>query len=433
MSRLVCLGLLAAITACGPAAKDPLKVMALVPDEAGTLATTEVELTGLTDVAALKGSVVQLVGSTKVVVDANDPTQQVNGGIANMSDDQRYEVIVKDKGGPVRGHFVDRSGTLWPADFHTWNMVSAYYNFQKSYDYFNQISPEGGANELRPLTVHYWSDVYLNTSTPLTDNALYLSFIKGFVVVPFKDQQLVPLAMNIGVIGHEVAHRSFNIRALNKAGVHPALGTWNLRAFNWLKSLDEGLADFHGFSVTCFETAGCRPNFLAQSLDPSSPTVRYRNVANTDACMDENLRTHFENATQLDWISSPDMYRVGNLVAASLYQAGNKLGKIDVLQKALILAYDDIDPKNPGIRQLIEANMGDSALGQKNFTPEAVVDIIAGHVTDPELKKAVCTEFSTRMQLRCGAWPCELDNLPAMTHCPITARRENTCPLLQQP
>ena len=28
---------------------------------------------------------------------------------------------------------------LWPADFHTWNMVSAYYNFERSYEYFNDI------------------------------------------------------------------------------------------------------------------------------------------------------------------------------------------------------------------------------------------------------------------------------------------------------
>ena len=124
---------------------------------------------------------------------------------------------------------------------------------------------------------------------------------------------------------------------------------------------------------------------------------------------------------------------MGNLYAASLYQAGNKLGKIDVLQKALILAYSDDSPSNPGFRQLIEANQGDSSLGQKNFTPEAVVDIIAGHITDPALKKQVCTEFSTRLQLRCGSWPCELDGFPAMTHCPSTARRENTCPLLSQP
>ena len=41
-----------------------------------------------------------------------------------MTDDQRYEVLVKDKGVDVRGHYIDRGGVLWPADFHTWQMVT---------------------------------------------------------------------------------------------------------------------------------------------------------------------------------------------------------------------------------------------------------------------------------------------------------------------
>ena len=85
-----------------------------------------------------------------------------------------------------------------------------------------------------------WSQVELN-SPPLTDNTLYLSFIKSFVVAPFKTEQLIPLSMNIGVIGHETAHRVFNFKALSDEGIHPALGAWSLDAFNLLKSLDEGV------------------------------------------------------------------------------------------------------------------------------------------------------------------------------------------------
>ena len=432
MSRLVFLGLLALVASCGPTPKAPVKVMALIPDEAGTLTTSQVDLKTVGNITTLQGDTVTFLGGTRVVVDANDPTQQLNGGIANLSDDQRYEVIVKDKGGDVRGHYVDRSGVLWPVDFHTWNMVSTYYNFERAYDYFNDIYDGVDPRELRPLRVQYWADVELNNPEPITDNTLYLSFIKSFVVTPFKNEQLIPLPMNIGVVGHEVAHKAFNFRALANEGIHPALGTWNLQAFNWLKSLDEGLADFHGFSVTCGEAAGCRPNFLASSI-ADSRTVGFRNVGRADACMDDALRTSFQAATQLEWITSPNQYKVGNLVAASLYQAGNKTGKLQVLQKSLILAYDDESRTTPGIRQLIDANKNDAQLGQRNFTPEAVIDIIAAHIGDPELKKEVCQEFSTRMQLRCGSWPCQIDGTPAMTHCPSTAKRLNTCPLLTQP
>ena len=429
MFHLRSLGLLVLLAACGPNSKAPVKVMALIPDEAGAFQTTQIELTTVTDIVTLKGSVVNFVGDTRVVLDADDPVQQLNGGISMMSDDQRYEVIVKSKGTDVRAHYVDRSGVLWPDDFHTWNMVSTYYNFEKSYAYFNAIYDGKDPKELRPMRVFYWSDVELNTSTPMADNILFLSFIKSFVVAPFKKEQLIPLSMNIGVVGHETAHRVFNFKALSDEGIAPALGVWTLEAFNLLKSLDEGLADFHGFSVTCGEPAGCRPNFLAISLSDSR-TVGFRNVGRADACMDEPLRTAFLNFNQQQWIQAPELYKVGNLIAASLYQAGNKIGKLQILQKSLINAYDDESPTTPGLRQLITKNLNTP----RNFTPEAVVDIIAAHVTDPELKKQVCQEFSTRMQLRCGSWPCLVDGIPSMPNCPSTARRDSAiCPLLPQP
>ena len=101
-----------------------------------------------------------------------------------------------------------------------------------------------------------------------------------------------------------------------------------------------------------------------------------------------------------------------------------------ILQKALIKAYDDEAATSPGLRQLITKNLNTPA----KFTQELVVDTIAAHVTDPELKKLVCQEFSSRMQLRCGSWPCIVDGLPSMPNCPATARRDNTiCPAIPQP
>lgn len=427
--RVHLLGLLTLCAGCGPNPPAPVKVMALVPDENGAFQQLPVELTTLTDATALKGTALSLIGSTRVVIDPNDPLQQANGGIGAMTDDERYEVIVKGKGGDVRAHYVDRSGTLWPADFHTWNMVSTYYNFERAYLYFNGLSGSDGPQELRNMRVHYWADVRLNSPSSITDNMLYLSFIKSFVITPFKDEQSIPLPMNIGVVGHEVAHRVFNFRVLSNEGIHPALGSWNLVAFNLLKSLDEGLADFHGYSVTCDEPAKCRPDFLSISLSDSR-MVSMRNVARPDACMDETTRTAFQTFNQSSWVSAPELYKVGNLIAASLYQAGNKLGKLQVLQKAVLRAYDDESPTTPGLRQFVTTNLNTP----QNFTPENVVDIIAAHVTDSELKKLVCSEFSTRMQLRCGSWPCTVDGRTSMPNCPATALRDaSVCPLLPQP
>lgn len=420
MKRLL-LAPIVALWACAPNPPAPVQVMALAPNETGAYATVQVELKTLSSLANLKGSVAELMGGNRVVVDANDPLQNLNGGIQNMTDEQRYEVLVKDKGGDVRGNFIERAGVYWPADFHTWNMVSAYYNFERSYEYFVKVYDGVEPTELQKMRVMYWANVKLSTTEPMTDNALYLSFIKSFVIVPFSEKQpTIPLAMNIGVIGHEVAHRAFNKKVLEDQGIHPALTSWNGSAFNLLKSLDEGLSDFHGFGVTCGEPAGCRPNFLSGSVADES-IVSMRNVARTDACMTENLRNAFFHYSPDQWVRSTSMYEVGNLIAASLYQAGNKVGDVGVMQKAVLTAYDDPSPTNPGLRQLINQNINTP----QEVTLEAVTNIIVAHVTDPAMKKELCNEFSTRLQLKCGAFPCD-----AMPACPSTAARQNFCPLL---
>jgi hypothetical protein len=409
-----------ALWACGPTPAPPVRVMVLAPNETGAYATVEVQLKTASNLANLKGSVAELMGGNRVVVDPNDPLQS---SLPSLSDEQRYDVIVKDKGGDVRGNFIERAGVYWPGDFHTWNMVSAYYNFERSYDYFLGVYDGVEPTELQKMRVMYWANTRLNSAEPLTDNALYLSFIKSFVIVPFEKQKLVPLAMNIGVIGHEVAHRSFNFRVLADAGIHPALTTWNGQAFNLLKSIDEGFADFHGFGVTCGEPAGCRSNFLAASLSDQS-IVAMRDVARTDACMDANTRNAFNNDSPDQWVRSTNMYKVGNLWAAAMYQAGQRTSGdsgVKEMQRALFLAYNDPSSATPGLSQLINSNINT----QQAFTPEAVANVVVAHVSNPMLKKLLCDEFSTRLQLKCGAFPC-----PEMPACPPTSARQNFCPVL---
>ncbi len=422
--RLLALALsAAALLACGPNPKAPVKVMAIVPSVQGNYETRQVELNTIGSITALKGSVAELLGGARVVLDSTDPLQNVGGGIDNMTDEQRYEVLVKGKGMDVRGNYIERAGVLWPADFHTWNMVSTYYNFERSVDYFTAIADAKGVPELQKMRVMYWPEVRME-GEQMVDNALYLSFVESFVIVPAKSEPRVPLAMNIGVIGHEVAHRVFNKRVLNDEGIHPVFrggSTWALVSFNTLKSFDEGLSDYYGWAVTCREANGCRTNFLAASLS-NDELVQMRDVGRTGACMDVNLRNAYQTFTQLQWVRAQEMYKVGNLLAAGLWQAGQKLGKHDVLQKSLLLAYDDESATTPGLNQLLNRNVN----SPENFTPEAFVNVIAAHVSDPELKKTVCNELSDRLQLACPAFPCTL--MPA---CPAVSTRGSTgCPTL---
>lgn len=426
--RVFLLTVCAAALSCGPNPPAPVRVMAIVPVETGGYETREVQLQTIGNLTTLKGSVAELVGVNRVTLDPNDPIQR--GGIENLTDEQRYEVLVKDKGSDVRGNYLDRAGVLWPADFHTWNMVTTYWNFENAYLYFQDLlasqTPAQTPDELNRMRVMYWPELKIN-DTVVTDNALYLSFVKSFAITPFQNEKRIPLAMNLGVIGHEVAHKVWSKRVFNDEGIHPTLRPstgWSGEPFNLLKSLDEGLADFHGFGVTCRGLAGCRPDILSVSIADEA-YAKQRDVSRADACLDEGLRSALKSFSADQWIRARELYLYGNLWAVSMYQAGSKTGgltKVKSMQVSLLSAYNDERAQSPGLNQLINRNLN----SQMAFTPEAVGEVIASHIADVDLRRAFCSEAMDRLQLQCMRSDCT-DKMPS---CPGTTRRGTTCKVL---
>jgi hypothetical protein len=390
--------------------------MALIPDETNTLSTRQVELTTVGNATTLTGDVITFRGSTTVSVDSSDPLQ---ANLGSMTDDEIYDTLVKEKGGEVRVHYISRGGVLWPADFHSWSMVTAYYNFERAYQYFNDVYPDPqqlgkGAAEILPLKVQYWADVRFD-GNQVKDNALFLSFIHSFVLMPFDQQQKVPLPMNLGIIAHETAHQVFNVRALQRQSFPDYIGVWNGLSFNFMKSLDEGLADFHGYSATCNEPSNCQPAFLAPSWNDDR-TVAMRDVSRNDACMTiemhnpANLSGLLDTPDQTTWTSSSNMYKVGNIVASALFHAGGQSGKMRELQTAIISAYDDESNSTPGIRQWLATAVQNPAPNQ--WVMENVTDIFAAHISDPALRGWFCGEMGNRLNLHCptGQGPCQIDD-----------------------
>jgi len=410
------------VVGCGPNPPVPVRVMAVAPTETGLYSTREVQLQTITSITAMKGSVAQFIGGGRIVLDSTDPLQNLAGGLANQTANQRYQAVVKDQGLDVRGNFIERGGVLWPADFDTWNMVSTYYNFEQSYTYYADLA---GIElpEIQNQRVFYAPEVHFNDPNALTDNALYLSFIDSFVLVPQRNDQLVPLSMNLGVIGHEVAHKIFNHRVMADQGIHPALLTWNLVPFNLLKSIDEGFADFHGYGATVESIGGPQPDFLRHSIS-NAAAVTARDLSRNQACMTASLRNALKNFSPTQWVSSPELYEVGTIFAASFYQVGNRISGVPTiitLENALLKSYNDPSATTPGLSQLLNQNVNNPAA----FTPEAVANIIASHignqVNDP-LRVAWCTEITNRMQLSCIQFPC--DEMPA---CGGAAKRDGDC------
>jgi hypothetical protein len=421
---------LTASLSCGPNPPAPVKVMAIIPTETGAYETREVQLQTITSLSNLKGSVAELVGAARIVVEDSDPLQR---NLPGLTDDQRFEVLVRDRGTDVRGNYLDRAGTLWPSDFHTWNMTTTYFNFENAFLYFQDVlPPTAPPNELQRMRVFYWPEVRLNSATPLADNALYLSFIKSFVVAPFEKEQRIPMGMNLGVVGHEVAHRVWNKRVFDDQGIHPVLTNADFRGepFNLIKSLDEGLADLHGYAATCRSLARCRTEYLSLSIADEA-YAKQRDVARNDACVDEGLRNALKGFSQDQWVRSREMYLYGNVWAVSLFQAGVRNGGelgVNSIIKDLLTAYDDEtdDSNGTGLKQLVNRNLN----APMAFSPEVVTGIIARHISNVEMRRAFCGEAINRLQLVCQSADCgdKMTGNPCMG-----ASRRTTCRQLPNP
>jgi hypothetical protein len=314
---------------------------------------------------------------------------------------------------------MDKAGVLWPADFHSWNMMTAYWNFEQALIYFTGVYDGTDTNLLLNPRVLYWG-VYknLNISDPdlqdEVDNAFYYPYVRAFVLTPFKNFDKVPLSMNLGVIGHEVAHRVFHQKASANKAV-PIWHGWDGAPYNILQSLDEGLADYHAYGVVCRSQMGpgCTAEFLAPSFDDT--TVRQRNFSRREHCMTQELRTAYTSKTKQQFT---EKYLLGTLFATALYQASHPIQQDAIMQKAVIKAMDDPSTGNPGLQQVIQANLASI----QNISLEKVSDVLLAHIPDTSLRVRACSELWGRLSLR----------LPHadVTHCPPTAQPTTDCTLL---
>ena len=321
----------AMLDGCAPNPPAPVSIMAILYDQSNTLGPQQTQLQTVSNVTALTGTIGTLVGGASIILDPTNPAQM---NLLGLSDDQLANALYAERGGAVTADLIDKSGVLWPADFHSWDMVTAYWNFEQAYLYFQQMYDGADTTDLEGATILYWVDYEdLSVGDPaqqkLTDNALYYSPLHAFLLAPYdSDLQAVPSPMNTGIIGHEYAHRVFNEKAAGGAGV-PGFLTWSGEPLNIVKSMDEGLADFHGYGVTCTSAdtggPGCSTNFLEPSFG-TAQVVTDRDFSLDDKCMTATLQNALMTQDNGTFLGQGLQYKVGTLFAASLWQAGNKAG-----------------------------------------------------------------------------------------------------------
>ena len=125
--------------------------------------------------------------------------------------------------------------------------------------------------------------------------------------------------------------------------------------------------------------------------------------------MSEGLRTAMQNQLTPTFLSLGHDYALGTLFAASVYQAAQKAGDVEGMQKALIKAYDDSSTATPGLQQFINANLSNP----ERVTLEALADILLAHISSPNMRQLACSELWQRLDLHPEDRP--------MPNCPATS------------
>jgi hypothetical protein len=388
-------------------------MMVLLQETDGHFRPHEVQLTTLTRAVTLEGGAVRLIGGARVESDPADPAMQ-----HVTTAEELRAVLVKDDGHGVRAQYVTRDGVLWPTDFHSWNLATAYHHFERAAQYFRDTGavPESA---LDPADVFYFPDLrFIDQSRePQRDNAMWFPPINALMLLPFDELQEAPLAINGGVLVHEYSHRVFNRRVYRGDALPTPLIHWSTvgpnPGINILKSLDEGFADFHAAAASCDTLFGCNTRFMDTSFNDEITNARDL-AQESRMCASAELLTAVRDLGDGDFSGGGYNYRLGSIIASSLWQAGQATGQRDSLERALLDAYADDDPSRPGLRELIELRL----TNQDAFTIEAALDTIVSHISDPTLRKAVCGELMDHARV---------DLLPS---CPSTTVAGTTCEAL---
>jgi len=411
--KLTATAALAMLASCAPETQTPVKVRALVRSSNGVYEPQQVELKTVTDIVSLEGKVVRLLGGASVRVDSNDPELQ-----AATTEEAVGKALLKKEGRPVSASYItDEQGVLWPADFHTWNLVTTYYNFERAWDHFTVtagVRPE----ELTQTTAYYFPEFVLTdvSDDPQRDNALFFSPTKSFLVLPFEQVQSAPLAINASILTHEYAHLVFNRRVYGGSALPQAIQAWSRTGgiptpgLNVLKSLDEGLADFHAYVASCDSPYRCNTNILATSFD--GKLAEDRDLTNPRNCMTPELAEQMR-ISNFNTFSGRE-YQVGTMLATALYKSIRTPADRQVLARAVADAYSDTNTAKAGFAQLTR----DFVENQENFTLGRAVRAIVQHLPpgDVDLKNTVCTQLATTLRIPVAELAAGQDACPASTN-----------------
>lgn len=381
----------------------------------------------LSDVRALRGEAATAVGDSTILLDS--------GRLARArTEDELREAILDDPGSPVQAEYVEVDGVLYPSDFHSLNLATAYFNFEQARFYALErgLSPE----KLRGIRFHYFPDVRLGPlgSGRARDNAAFFPLLQSFLLFPHDKLQDIPLAMNLGVVAHEYGHALFHAEVHEEAGLPTYPSAWcpgglcqDPRGPRMLGILDEGYADAWGVGVTR------DPLFSHHSFSQMGDARVSAGFQLNRHCYSQE---HFERDLRSSGSMSPDdqedywmsrQYQVGTMVAGALYQAGcwqifqgsgscsdrclgeGDWSRYDQVMDALFRSYAGED----GLAALLASDPSGAAAGQFAQVARTVI----GAADDAAVRRSLCAAWMDRLALPAASLGGLCDDVTPTTLC----------------
>ena len=383
---LLALTLALALAACGPD-PGPVDMAVLAPDPVtGAYRLEVVRIETLEDVTALRGAAATPIGGASLSFDPE--------ALEGVDTEAEFRArVIRDAGGPVEAQFVERDGVLWPVDFHTLNLATAYRNFEVARRY----ALARGLDPVGPLTgmPFYYFPEFRWDGGPMADNAAYLPHLESFVLLPFVVLQEVPLPMNLGVIAHEYGHAIFGATARGSAFL-PRYTAWapDSAGNRLLGVLEEGFADAWGAGATG------DPNYLAHSFPFARAAARDidefwpQDHCYSPAAFEADLAAARRCSDGGERYWAHRQYRLGTVIAAALWRAGEEPGTgYDRVMDAVLASYAAVGPSS-----LAAAMAGDPSGDSFGDLAVPARALVAGAPDEPT-RLALCRVLGERLGL----------------------------------
>ncbi len=380
--------------------------------DSGVYELREATITTLTDVEAMRGEAATPIGNAEIIVDG--------GRLAHVETEKQFrDAVLEDAGSPVEVQFLEQDGVLYPADFHSLNLATAYYNFEQArlYALARGLAPE----KLRGAPFYYFPDVHLQGADPgrQVDNAGWFPLLRSFLLYPFDRLQEVPLAMNQGVVAHEYGHGIFHAEVFDGSWFPAYSVDWcptgrcaQQAGYRMVGIIEEGFADAWAVGVTG------DPRFTHHSLsmlgDSRDPDrfVRKRHCYSQSAYETELARTAPLSEADQDRYWSRRQYEVGTVLAGALYRAARDEGtSYDQVMDTLLRSYRASGSRSLGA--VLESDRDGSIFGSFRIVARAVIDA-AG---DEPTRRALCAAWMDRLALTAAELEGLCDDVAANGEC----------------